>query len=69
MYIFQTIGNIAWTVRNLQNMEDSVFGPKPSRHFNLDKNDFNVVDNNDNIPLNIESSYVENLKLSRKKNH
>ena len=47
-------------------MEDSIFGPKISRHFNLDNSDFDLADNNDNIPSNIEIPDVENIKLSRK---
>ena len=52
----------------MQNIEDSIFGPKPARHINLDSSDFDVVDTNDNIPSSIETSCVENVKLSKKKN-
>jgi len=31
-------------------MEDSIFGPKLARHSYLDNSDFDVVENNDNIP-------------------
>jgi hypothetical protein len=33
-------------------MEDSIFGPKPARHINLDSSDSDVVDTND-ITLSI----------------
>jgi hypothetical protein len=67
MYIFEIGGDIAWIARNLQNMEDSIFGPnKPARHFNRDCSNFDVFDNNDNTPSIIVSSNVENVKLSRK---
>jgi len=49
-------------------MEDSIFGPKLARHFNLDNNDFDVVDNNNNTPSIIEKLEVENVKLSRTNN-
>ena len=68
MYIFEVAGDIAWIARNLQKMEDFIFGPKPPRYFDLDNNDFDVVNNNDSTPSIIESSKVENVKLSRKKN-
>jgi hypothetical protein len=68
MYIFKIASDIVWLARNLQIMEDLIFGPEPTRHFNLDNSDFDVVDNNDNIPSIIESSNVEIVKLSRKKN-
>ena len=45
---FEIVGDIARIVRNLQNMEDSILGPNPTRHFNLDNIVFDVVDNNDN---------------------
>jgi len=61
------LGDVAWIARNLQNMEDSIFGPKPTRHFNPDNSDFDVVDSNDNTPSIIESSDVESVKLSKKK--
>jgi hypothetical protein len=48
-------------------MEDSIFGPKPARHINIDDNDFDAVDANDTTPLIIENSDVEIAKLSRKK--
>ncbi len=50
MYILNVVGDIGWIARNLQNMEDSIFGPKPARHINLDSSDFDVVDTNDNTP-------------------
>ena len=49
-------------------MEDSIFGPKLARYFNLNSRDFDVVDNNDNIPSNIVISDVKNTKLSRQNN-
>jgi hypothetical protein len=64
MYILNFVGDIAWIARNLQNMEDSIFGPKPTRHINLDSSDFDVVDTNDNIPSIIKTSDVETIKLS-----
>ena len=48
MYILNFVGDIAWIARNFQNMEDSIFGPKPTRHINLDSSDSDVVDTNDN---------------------
>jgi hypothetical protein len=51
--------------RNLQNMENSIFDPNPTRHFNMDISHFDVVDNNDNTPSIVESSDPENVKLSR----
>ena len=68
MYILKFVGDIAWIERNLQNMEDSIFGPKPARHINLDSSDSDVVDTNDNTLSIIKTSDVENVKLSRKKN-
>ena len=50
-------------------MEDSIFGPTPAKHLNLDNIDFDFADSNDNIPSNIEIPDVENLKLSRKKKY
>ena len=61
MYILIIIGDIAWIAQYLQNIEDSIFGPKPVRNFNLDNCDFDVVDNNDNIPSNIEILNLENV--------
>ncbi len=49
-------------------MEDSIFGPKPTRHINLDSSDSDVIDTNDNIPSIIKTSDVETIKLGRKKN-
>ena len=49
-------------------MDDSIFGPKPARHINLDSSDFDVVDTNDNTLSIIKTSDVETVKLSRKKN-
>jgi hypothetical protein len=68
MYILKFVGDIAWIARNLQNMEDSIFGPKPARHINLDSSDSDVVDTNDNTLSIIKTSDVETVKLSRKKN-
>jgi len=67
MYLFEIVGDLAWIARNLQNMEDAIFGPKPTRHFNLDKSDFDVVDNNDSTLSIIENSEIESVKLRRKK--
>ena len=55
MYLKVNVGDVARIARNLQNMEGLIFGPKPARHFHLDNKDFDLVDNNDNIPSNIES--------------
>ena len=68
MYILKFVGDISWIARNLQNMEDSIFGPKPTRHINLDFSDSDVVDTNDNTLSIIKTSDVETVKLSRKKN-
>ena len=65
MYILKFVGDIAWIERNLQNMEDSICGPKPARHINLDSSDSDVVDTNDNTLSIIKTSDVEILKLSR----
>ncbi len=54
--------------RNLQNMEDSIFGPKPARHVNLDSSDSVVTDTNDNTTSIIKTSDVKTVKLSKKKN-
>ena len=67
MYILKFVGDIAWIERNLQNMEDSIFGPKPSKHINLDSSDFDVVDTNDNTPSSIKTSDVENVKSGKNK--
>jgi hypothetical protein len=69
MYILKFVGDIAWIARKLQNMEDSIFVPKPVRHINLDSSDSNVLSTNDNIPSIIKTSDVEIVKLSRKKNY
>ena len=68
MYIFEFVGDIAWIARNLQNMEDLIFGPKPNRHIHLDSSYADVVDTNDNPPSIIITLDVETVKLSRKKN-
>ena len=47
-------------------MEDSIFGPKPARHINLNSSDFDVVDTNDNTPSSIKLPDVENIKFSKK---
>jgi len=47
-------------------MEDSIFGPKPSQHFNLDGRDLDLAYSDDNIPSNIEILDVENTKLRKK---
>ena len=49
-------------------MEDSIFGPKPAKHINIDDSDFDAVDANDTTPSIIENSDVEIVKLSKKKN-
>jgi hypothetical protein len=46
-------------------MEDFIFGPKPTRHFNMNDSNFDVVDNNDNTRAIIKNSDVGNVKLSR----
>ena len=66
MYILKFVGDIAWIAWNLQNMEDSIFGPKPARYINLDSSDFNVVDIIDNTASRIKAWDVENVKLSKK---
>ena len=68
MYFEIIVGDLAWIARNLQNMEDSIFGPKPAKHINIDDSEFDAVDANDTTPSNIENSYVEIVKLSKKKN-
>ena len=66
MYISKFVGvDITWIARNLQNMEDSIFGPKSARYIHLDSSDFDVVDSNDNTPSIIKTSDVEKR---RKKN-
>jgi len=50
MYILKFVGDIAWIARNLQNMADSIFGPKTSRHINPDSSDFDVFDTSYNTP-------------------
>jgi hypothetical protein len=61
MYILKFVGDIAWIERNLQNMEDSIFGPKPTRHINLDSSDSNVIDTNNNTIFIIKTSDVETV--------
>ena len=58
---------MAWIAHNLQNIEDSIFGPKPARHINLASSDSDMVDTNDNTPSIIKTSDVETVKLSRKR--
>ena len=65
MYILKFVGDIAWISRNLKNLEDSIFGPKPSRHINLDSSDFDVVDTNDNTHKNF---IRRKCKVEQKKN-
>ncbi len=60
MYFEKIVGDLAWIVRNLQNMEDSIFGPKPVGHINID-------DANDTTPSIIENSDIEIVKLSKKR--
>jgi len=67
MYILKFVCDIHWIARNSQNMEDSIFDPKPIRHINLDSSDFDGVDTYDNTPSSIKTSDVENIKLSKKK--
>ncbi len=55
------VGDISWIAQNLQNMEDSIFGPKPAKHINLDNSDFDVVNTNDNTPSIIETSDMETI--------
>jgi hypothetical protein len=68
LYFGKIIGDLAWIVRNLQNMEDSIFVPKPARHINIDDSDFDAVDANDTTQSIIENSDIEIVKLSKKKN-
>ena len=49
-------------------MKDQMFGPKLARHINMNSSDSDIVDTNDNTPSIIETSVVEIVKLSRKKN-
>jgi hypothetical protein len=65
MYALKCVDDIAWIARNLQNMEDSIFVLKPTRHINLDSGDLDVVDTNDNTPSSFKTSDVEAVKLSR----
>ena len=53
MYILKFVGDIAWIALNMQNMDDSIFGPKLAKHINLDSCDSDVVDTNDNTPLQL----------------
>ena len=46
---------MAWIARHLQNMEDSIFVPKPARHISLDSSEFDVVDTNDNTSSSIKT--------------
>jgi hypothetical protein len=48
-------------------MQDSIFGPKPTRRIILNSSDFDVVDTNDNTPSIIKISDVETINLSKKK--
>jgi hypothetical protein len=66
MYILKFVGDIAWIERNLQNMEDSIFGPKPARHINLDSSDSDVVDTNDNTLSIIKNFGRGNCKVEQK---
>jgi hypothetical protein len=66
MYILKFVGDIEWIARNLPNMEDSIFDPKPARHINLDSSDSDVIDTDDNTPSIIKTSDVETVKLSKK---
>ena len=68
LYFETIVGDLAWIARNLQNMEDSIFGPKPAKHINIDDSDSEAVDANDIAPSIIENSDVEIVKLSKKKN-
>ena len=54
LYFEIIVGDLAWIARNLQNMEDSIFGPKPARHINIEDSDFDAVDANDTTPSIIE---------------
>ena len=68
MYILIIVGDMTWIVRNLKNMEDSIFNSKPAKHLNLDDSDLDVVDNDDENGTNIEISDLKNVKLSIRKN-
>ncbi len=68
IYVLKFVRDTTWITPNLQNMEDSIFGPKPARQINLDSSDFDVVDTNDNTPSIIKTLDVETVKLSRNKN-
>ena len=66
LYFEKIVGDLGWIVRNLQNMEDSIFGPEPARHINIDDSDFDAVDANDTTPSIIENSDIEIVKLTKK---
>ena len=68
MYVLSFVGDIAWIARILQNMKDSISGPKLARHIKLDSSDSDVIDTSDNTPSIIKASDVETVKLSRNKN-
>ncbi len=65
--IEKIVGDLAWIVRNLQNMENFIFGPKPARHINIDDSDFDAVDANDTTSSIIKNLDVEIVKLSKKR--
>ena len=50
LYFEIIVGDLAWIARNLQNMEDSIFGPKPAKHINIEDIDFDAVDANYTTP-------------------
>ncbi len=52
LYFEIIVGDLAWIARNLQNMEDFIFVPKPTKYINIDDSDFDAVDANDTTPLN-----------------
>ena len=64
---FKILGDTAWISRNLQNVEDSIFGIKPAKHLNLDDNDFDMVYNNDDNPTTIDDPDIDNKTLCQKK--
>jgi len=64
---FKILGDTTWISRNLQNVEDSIFGIKPAKHLNLDDNDFDMVYNNDDNPTTIDDPDIDNKTLCKKK--
>ena len=63
------IGDLEWIPRNLQNIEDSVFGQKPAKHWNRDDEDIDLIDqNNEDSVVNNDDSNLETDIKNKKKN-